>query len=347
MKLNFCTLFSANYLSRGLVMYESLLKHCDHFHLYIFAFDDVSYSYLKQQDYQHLTVISLAEFEDEELLRVKPGRTMGEYCWTCTSSTILYCIQQFNLSNCTYLDADMMFYANPRVLIDEMGEQSVLITEHRYTKEYDQSAESGIYCVQFVTFKNDEKGMKVLNWWRNSCIDWCFNRAEDGKFGDQKYLDDWTTRFEGVHELQHLGGGIAPWNVQQYTFHTDKEKIKGTEINTGNSFDVIFFHFHGVQYFDDGIVSLSHPVYYLNKLIKNLFYKPYIRLLNQSKQKVNALDSSFNPNGSAGAAPNEPLSFHLIWKLYKQDLKNSKRLIWGQNIKSHLKHHYFYYFNKI
>ena len=47
----------------------------------------------------------------------------------------------------------MFFYSNPRVLYDEMGANSVLITEHRYTKEYDQSATSGKYCVQFVTFK--------------------------------------------------------------------------------------------------------------------------------------------------------------------------------------------------
>src|SRR4051812_18081280 len=89
MKLNFCTLFNSSYLSRGVVMYESLQKYCSDFHLYVFAFDEVSCNYLRSKNFPSMTVISLREFEDAELLRVKPTRSAGEYCWTCTSSTIL------------------------------------------------------------------------------------------------------------------------------------------------------------------------------------------------------------------------------------------------------------------
>lgn len=169
-------------------------------------------------------MVSLHQFEDSELLRVKPTRTAAEYCWTSTASTILYSINTFGLQNCTYIDADMCFYSDPAALIDEMGENSVLITDHRYTAQYDQSVTSGKYCVQFVTFKNTKEGLAVLNWWRNACIEWCYNRVEEGKFGDQKYLDCWTTQFNGVHELKHLGGGVAPWNVQQYTFENKATK---------------------------------------------------------------------------------------------------------------------------
>src|ERR1043166_6230894 len=190
MKLNFCTLFNSSYLSRGVAMYESLRKYCPDFHLYVFAFDEVACNYLRSKNFPNMTVVSLKEFEDAELLKVKPTRTAGEYCWTCTSSTILYSIKAFGLSNCTYLDADMQFFADPSVLIAEMGNASVLITEHRYTDTYDQSGESGKYCVQFVTFKNDERGMKVLIGWGERGIDGFYARGEDGKFGDKKSLDD-------------------------------------------------------------------------------------------------------------------------------------------------------------
>jgi hypothetical protein len=203
--INFCTLFDSNYLSRGLALHASLRKVCASFHLYVLAFNEECYDYLSNAKLQNLTVISLSDFEDDELLKIKSTRSAAEYCWTCTPSIILFCIAKYNLPSCTYIDADMIFYHDPSILLEEMGQQSILLTEHKYTKDYDQSKKSGIYCVQFMCFKQTPDGMKALTWWRERCIEWCYARHEDGKFGDQKYLDDWPERFKGVHVLQNSG----------------------------------------------------------------------------------------------------------------------------------------------
>jgi len=279
---NYCTLFDSNYLTRGLAMYESLKKHSDSFHLYIFAFDNKSYELLKKLDLEFVTVISLKEFEDEELLKIKDSRSAGEYCWTCTPSTIKYCIETYALESCTYLDADLYFFSNPSVLIDEMGEKSVLITEHRYTPMYDQSATSGIYCVQFMTFKNDTNGMKVLNWWRDSCNEWCYGRFEDGKFGDQKYLDDWTIRFEGIHVLENLGGGVAPWNIQQYNL-------------SKREFDLVFYHFHNFKFLQNDKVSFG--LYKFDNNDYDILYKPYIKHLKKITAELMLVDNKNDYNG--------------------------------------------------
>ena len=113
------------------------------------------------------------------------------------------------MKRCTYLDADLYFFSSPEPIFSEFNGRSILLTEHRYTKQYDQSVASGVYCVQFITFNADDDGLTALTWWRDACIDWCYARKEDGKFGDQKYLDAWPARFSGIHELQHLGGGVA------------------------------------------------------------------------------------------------------------------------------------------
>ena len=309
---NYCTLFDSNYLTRGLAMYESLKKCSNNFHLFIFAFDLRSYNLLKKLNLISTTVISLDEFEDEKLLEVKKERTTEEYCWTCTPSIIKYCIENFNLDGCTYLDADLYFFSNPDILIEEMGSKSILLTKHRYTPIYDQSFYCGVYNVQFLTFKNNKNGMKALNWWRENCIAWCYSRIENGKMGDQKYLDDWMSRFEDVHELEHLGGGVAPWNIQQYKLE-DK------------TFELVFYHFHAFKFLLNNKVELGN--YKLRKEDIKLLYKPYLIHLEKIKNEIYIIDDSYDYHGILKAKKfywKDPLIFikRLINKSYNIYSKN-------------------------
>jgi hypothetical protein len=192
------------------------------------------------------------------------------------------------LPEATYLDADLCFYEKPSLLLTEFAQSgaSVLITSHRYTPRYDQSATSGIYCVQFMTFKADGRGLAVLQWWQDRCLEWCYNRVEDGKFGDQKYLDDWLQRFEGVHALAHIGGGVAPWNVQQYVVSNRSGKLYV------NEWPLVFYHFHGYkQYFDD---TLDLGGYQLAPQEMDLLYRPYVKALALAKAEVVTVAPGFD-----------------------------------------------------
>ena len=301
--INFCTLFDSNYLTRAIAMNESLARVCPSYHLYVVAFDDDCYNYLVKAAFPSVTPISLSQFEDPQLLAVKPTRSAGEYCWTCTPSVILYCIEKFNLPSCTYIDADMIFYQDPQVLLDEMGTRSVLISEHRYTKAYEKvSIDSGIYCVQFMYFKNDVDGMTALRWWRERCLEWCYARQEDGKFGDQKYLDDWTVRFKGVHVMEHPGGGVAPWNVQQYSFVNEGGDIVLID-GKGRHYPLVFFHFQGVKFYTDGMVSLSGTIYDIADDVKRLVYFPYVKKVLDTASRLEKEGAPVRNNGARTPAP--------------------------------------------
>ncbi len=331
--INFCTLFNSTYLTRGLAMYQSLDKYCLDFHLYIIAFDQLCYDTLNELELQNATIISLDEFESAELLRVKYSRTATEYCWTCTPMSLDYCLNRFKLSSCTYIDADLLFFSDPVVLLREMGNQSVLITEHRYSEQYDQTEISGKYCVQFVCIKNDERGQKVLQWWKEACLDWCYNRVEDNKFGDQKYLDDWCQRFEGVHELQHLGGGVAPWNMQQYDFMLDGKQLVGRETATGKIFEVVFFHFHCFRYHKTN-VFIPAGSYALNNNVLLLIYSHYIDKLRYASKLIRAVDHP--RSGKYHESLTVRKIFHSPMRVYKLYVKGNFKNYYHQSFFSKL-----------
>jgi len=309
----FCTLFDSNYLTRGLALYHSLRATCESFKLYVYCFDETAYEILSKLSLSDLVPISLADFENPKLLAIKPGRSRGEYCWTCTSHIIRDAIERFKLPEVTYLDADLFFFSDPGMLLDEFRQYggSVLITEHRYTSRYDQSANSGIYCVQFMTFIADRNGLKTLDWWCDRTLEWCYNRHEDGKFGDQKYLDDWPKRFEGIHVLQHLGGGVAPWNVQQYKVQ------EGPKVN---HVPVVFYHFHDLSWYEDDSFMLNR--YRLSGAAINVIYRPYIHALRNRLVEVQRLLPEFQK----GKTP-LPTRRKSLWSSIEHKLKGKFHVI--------------------
>jgi hypothetical protein len=338
---NFCTLFDSNYLTRGLALNESLARVCPSYHLYVVAFDDLCYEYLLKARLPSLTPISLKEFEDEKLKQIKSGRTAAEYCWTCTPSIILYCIEKFRLPSCTYVDADMIFYSNPQILFQEMENDSILITEHRYTRDYDVSATHGIYCVQFMYFKNDKNGLTALQWWRDRCLEWCFAYLEDGKFGDQKYLDDWTVRFPGVHVLQHPGAGLAPWNIQQYSIEQTDGAIIILDKKNGSPHPLVFFHFHGLKFFSDEKVACCAALYELGEAVKKILYFPYIRRLLEIGTQTNQSGFKGNPQGARQPCPAtwEIISGYgknVIFLMFKGRLSLFKKNLFSLRLHDHI-----------
>ncbi len=278
---NYCTLFNINYLARGINLYNSINKVSKNFKLYIFAFDDLTLNYLRDLKLKNVVIISLKEFEDIKLKIAKKKRTQTEYFWTCTGSTILFLFKKYKIKSCTYLDADLYFYKDPKILIEEKKNTSCIITKHNYSAKYDQTKKSGIFCVQFMFFKNDKIGNKILKDWRKQCLKWCFNRFENNKFGDQKYLDNWPKKYENIHILQNLGGGVAPWNVQQYKL-LNKSKLQNR--NDKLNFDLIFYHFHNLKFVNSEITYIGG--YRIDKEIREHIYIPYLKKISIINQNI-------------------------------------------------------------
>lgn len=296
----YCTLFNSLYLVRGLALYTSLKRHATPFRLYVFAMDSDTANVIRSFEDPQVVVVEPSEFEDDALLLAKKSRTTAEYFWTCTPSIIRYCLVHRREPDCTYVDADVWLMADPKPIFDEMGAASVLLTEHRYAPKYDQSRTSGRFCVQFMRFTATKAGLTALEWWRARCIEWCYARIEDGKFGDQKYLDDWEVRFSDVHVLRNIGGGLAPWNIDQYDTRAKGGFVEVRQVG-GAWHRVIFYHFHALRSYSRDSVCFGHG-YSLSRSAKTSIYAPYVRELADHFRRIQPLLPTSNL-ANLGVAP--------------------------------------------
>lgn len=263
---HFVTLFDSAFLPQGLALHSSLRRHTPDSILWVLCMDSTAYQVLQKLELPGMQLVSINEIETPDLDRIKKERSIAEYCWTVTPLTPkLVFDRDPSARRVTYLDADLYFLRSPDPLFQELDEsgKAILITEHDYDPIYDRSATHGRFCVQFVTFVRGESEA-VRSWWQARCEEWCYARLEDGKFGDQKYLDDWPDRFGGqVHVLQQKGVLLAPWNARRYSLER-----------------AVAWHFHGLRLLGSGRALLFSNYEVPQFLVKQV-YKPYLAELRR------------------------------------------------------------------
>lgn len=285
----FCTYFDKGFLLKGLALHASLLRHNPEAKLWILTFDTYTEKLLKKMKLKGVTVVPLKDFEDKELLAVKPSRNPVEYIWTCTPSLPLYVFKNNpNAKYTVYLDADLYFYSDALSGVNEIDNSSIVAVPHRFPKGLEHLAkDSGFFNVAFNVFKNDEIGIKCLKRWRNQCLDWCYWKHEDGKLGDQMYLDEWPKLYgKKLVVSKNIGVDTAPWNISQY-----KVSKKGEYVYIDNT-KLSCYHFHQFQIL--GPSNFSRVLgYTLSKETVKHIYEPYEGELRKQYKEVRKFDPQF------------------------------------------------------
>lgn len=276
---HFVTLFDSHYLPQGLSLRKSLAAHGKPFILWIVALDEACAAALKKIAPEFVQIIRLQDIETDRLIEAKRDRSVAEYCWTLTPflpSAVFE--RQPGLERVTYVDADIYFFDSPAKLLDEFSasEKHVMITDHAFAPEHMANLQYGRYCVQFMTFRNTEGGWKVLRWWQDRCAEWCYFRLEDGKFGDQKYLDDWPELFgDEVHVLSQTNRTAAPWNVRHIGAVSGKV-------------EPVFYHYHSLRIVSPHRVVLYYTTYDIGRT-NRWIYDAYVAALREAASTMREL----------------------------------------------------------
>jgi len=267
----FCTLFDSGYLFKGAVMISSLKKHCPDSIVFVLCLDTLVAEILVDLNIEGCVCIALAQVENDALLAAKANRNVAEYCWTLSSFFTAWLMENRpEVDLLTYVDADMMFYSSPEPLYAEMREASIGIVEHRFIPRLAHLESKGRFCVEWVSFRRDDQGLACLFKWRAQCLEWCYDRLEAGRMGDQKYLDAWPSDYSRTRVLAHAGSGVAPWNYANYRYiRTSQGQIMVDDV------PLIFYHFHQFQLIDDGSFYRLSPYYAKEAPPCELIYATY------------------------------------------------------------------------
>lgn len=284
MKYYFCTYFDSNYFMYGYTLFRSLKRTGIDFTLFVCSLDDAVYENLPKLNHPEIVPIRLKDIEtwDPEFAACRTNRTKVEYYFTLSPVLPLYILEKYpGIDILGYLDSDLYFFSSPERIYQALGEKSLLIVEHDlYPELKEEEKLFGKYNMAFQLYRNDAVGSACLKHWRRECIDWCYDRCEDGKFADQKYLEEWQEKFDAVICPRNIGAGLAPWNCGMHKFDfsdEDHPRVDGVPL--------IYYHYQEAKIVGMGMMisAKKEYVFHIGTRVHDWLYSRYYHeLLNST-----------------------------------------------------------------
>jgi hypothetical protein len=265
---NFVTYFDSNYLAKGLAMVRSLKRHNPDANIFALCCDEPCYDYIDAEGTVDTPLwLDFLVGTEPGLQEAIDNRSWVEFLWTLTPSLMLRTMEEFDLQELAYVDADLYFFRSLRSLYDEAEDYEINAIPHRWSPKYIARLRSnGIYNVSWLQVHSGSTSRKFLSEWSSLCIEKC---AVDGHVvGDQGYLDMLMPKYGG-HAIWHLGANLAPWNQEQYDYTFD-----GGWRLLINKDPLLFYHFHELRHTNSGIIS-HRTGYPLHPSVVKYVYLPY------------------------------------------------------------------------
>lgn len=277
--MHFFTSITTCYLPKARVLAETLKKTNPDAIMHLVISDDLPKDFdITKEDFDYV-------WNAEDFIKTENNKqwfyihSVVELCTAVKGAAALHILKETNADKIIYLDPDIGVFNDLTPLSKMLDKNSVLLTPHQiepavsYRGVIDEeicSLKHGIYNFGFFAVKNDEKGLKFLNWWNDRLMDFCFDDIPNGLFTDQKWGDLAPALFDFVKIIHEPEYNVATWNLATRTV-TGNEKdgwfVNGKPLR--------FYHFTG---FDSGahrLVLASHakpgdPVWNLSLMYEDM-----------------------------------------------------------------------------
>jgi hypothetical protein len=191
------TAINFHFISRTLVLFESIISKCPDAILHCLCLDEYTFNKFKEIKYKNLIPHHKNEFfnDDKEALLIEKtsfnplhSKKQNELniLWSLGAPFTHYIFNSYQYDNISFIDSDTCFYGDIVYIfkkMDKYGADSCIFENLNSFKHRDE----GYYGVQVLSFKNTKKGKNILKWWRDSVIR--MEPKELAVFGDQKFLE--------------------------------------------------------------------------------------------------------------------------------------------------------------
>ena len=246
------TSITTNYLPKARVLARSLKKHNPDVLFHLLISDDLPASF-KLNDEPFDSVIYADELDIPDPDKFFFTHTVVELCTAVKGLALEYIFKTYNADTVFYFDPDMAVFSSIQSLLDELDNNSILLTPHQTEPEKTSTAiidnemcslRYGVFNLGFVGVKNDSEGRRFSQWWCDRLVDFCFDDVQRGLFTDQKWVNLAPCFFSELKILRDPIYNVATWNLTS-------RKVTGT-LENGifiNEEPLCFYHFSG---FDSG-----------------------------------------------------------------------------------------------
>lgn len=282
----FCIIISKYKLYQGIALYRSLVYNSSNVNVFILCVDEEAYQVCEAMCLKYAILLRTEDLNDERLMVVKQNRRLNEYCWTLKPFFLEHVLSKYNyLDSAMYLDADICFFNDPSPIFEVNNQYCALLSEHDFLEKNSLVEQNcGKYNSGLIVFKKCKTGLEILKWWEEKCIEWCYDGLDEGRFGDQKYLDLMPRLFEGVYSISVPGVNIAPWNEAKYGFNNKADKVYA------NNDKLICYHFCGLRLLNKNQFALLIG----SQMPNSVIHTPYTLVLQEVISDIERISPMFD-----------------------------------------------------
>lgn len=293
----YCTYFDHRYAHLGLTMIQSLRRHGGDGTVWVFCLTEEAERIVAQFGLPGVETVPLAALEAHfpGLAGAREDRSTIEYYFTLSPHVVRYVFDKApDAQRVAYLDSDLYFFGPVVEIWACMGDAPVAIIPHNWHRRGDHFSKFGLYNVSWNSFSRSAQGLRCLDFWQSSCLEWCRDVPDGERFADQGYLSRFHEFAPDLAIVTHKGCDLAPWNIGGFDIRLRDGRVWVDEQ------PLLFFHFHAFKKDIGGRWYNGHWHYRAgtSRTVRDHIYRPYLQAL----VRVRAFVAPMLPKPGAGEA---------------------------------------------